>query len=209
MSTELELLDAWRRGDREAGGALLRSQFDALFRFFRSKAAPELVSELVQQTMMQCIENRDAFRGEARFSTYVMAIARRVLIASYRRRAHQIQGFDSNAVSVAELDPSPSAILADHEQQRLLLRALRSIPLDHQILLELHYWEKFSGPALAVALDVPEGTVRTRLRRARQLLTEAMRRAASDARIAETTASELEHWAQSLRDVVQRSKSPT
>ena len=50
MPTELELLDAWRAGDRDAGSALLERQFDGLFRFFRSKVAPESVGELVQQT---------------------------------------------------------------------------------------------------------------------------------------------------------------
>ncbi|MCA9654165.1 MAG: sigma-70 family RNA polymerase sigma factor [Myxococcales bacterium] len=204
MPTELELLDAWRAGDRDAGSALLERQFDGLFRFFRSKVAPESVGELVQQTMMKCVEHRDDFRGDAQFSTYVLAIARRVLIASYRARDRDARVLDPLQVSVADLDPSPSRIMVEAEQHRLLLRALRSIPLDHQILLELYYWERLTGPALAAALEIPEGTVRTRLRRARQLLEEAMRAVASSASLAQATLDDLDRWVESLRDVVGR-----
>ena len=63
-----------------------------------------------------------------------------------------------------------SAEAAQHEEQRLLLEALRRIPLDLQIAIELHYWEGMSGPDLAQVLDIPEGTVRSRLRRAREPL---------------------------------------
>lgn len=202
MPTELELLDAWRAGDREAGSALLEQQFDALFRLFRGKVPPAQVGELVQQTMVKCVEHRDDFRGQARFSTYVLAIARRELIASYRKQSQEARLFDPQQDSVADVDPSPSRIAADRQEHRLLLRALRSIPLDDQILLELHYWERMTGPALSVALELPEGTVRSRLRRARRLLEEAMHRLAESRALATTTLDDLDRWAESLREVV-------
>ena len=52
--------------------------------------------------------------------------------------------------------------------------ALRRIPLELQVALELYYWEGMAGPELAAALDLPEGTVRTRLRRGRQLVREQL-----------------------------------
>lgn len=202
MAEDLELLDRWRGGDDRAGSELLRRQFDSLYRFFRTKIDPELLPELVQQTLLACIEHRDRFRGEAGFSTYLYAIARSVLVGHYRRRARHDRVFDPAAVSVDQVGPRMSAEFVEREQLRLLLAGLRSLPIDHQILLELHYWERLSGPALAEVLDVPEGTVRTRLRRAKQLLREAIVAAEANPDITASTVDDLDGWAASLRAAV-------
>jgi RNA polymerase sigma factor (sigma-70 family) len=185
---DLALLDAWRDGDEDAGSELLRRQFDALYRFFRSKVPEDAVGELIQQTLFTCVEKREQFRGDAQFSTYVFAIARRAAIAFYRGRQREA-AIDPGATSIEDLARSPSGVLIEREQDRLLLRGLRRIPIDHQILLELHYWERLPGPALAEILEVPEGTVRTRLRRAKELLREAIEHVAEDPALAAPNAS--------------------
>ena len=48
--------------------------------------------------------------------------------------------------------------------------ALRHLPLDLQVVVELHYWEEHSTAQIATVLEVPQGTVKSRLRRARALL---------------------------------------
>jgi RNA polymerase sigma-70 factor (ECF subfamily) len=55
-----------------------------------------------------------------------------------------------------------------------MLSALRRLPLDDQLLLQMHYWDGLTGPALSRALDLPEGTVRSRLRRAKAKLAERL-----------------------------------
>ena len=192
----------WRGGDKRAGSELLRRQFETLYRFFRTKVGPELLPELVQQTLLACIEHRDRFRGEAGFSTYLYAIARSVLVGHYRRRARHERVFDPVAVSVEQVGPRMSAEFVEREQHRLLLLGLRAIPIDHQILLELHYWERMPGPALAEVLGVPEGTVRTRLRRAKQLLREAIVAAEANPEVTAGTIDDLDGWAASLRAAV-------
>jgi RNA polymerase sigma factor (sigma-70 family) len=196
---DFALLDAWRSGDEDAGSELLRRQFDALYRFFRSKVPDDAVGELIQQTLFTCVEKREQFRGDARFSTYVFSIARRAAIAYYRGRQRDA-AIDPGATSIEDLARSPSGVLMEREQDRLLLKGLRSIPIDHQILLELHYWERLPGPALAEVLEVPEGTVRTRLRRAKTLLREAIERIAADPEVAKSTVDDLAAWAEALRD---------
>src|SRR5690606_12989864 len=98
----------------------------------------------------------------------------------------------------------PSHLDARHEQ-RLLLAALRHIPLDLQIALELHYWEGMAGPELAEVLGVPEGTVRSRLRRAKELLTERLGELADSPALLESTLSDLDGWARSLEQLFPRS----
>jgi RNA polymerase sigma-70 factor (ECF subfamily) len=196
------MLDQWRAGDRKAGSALLHRQFDPLYRFFRTKVDPEVLPELVQQTLVTCIEQRDRFRGDAGFSTYLHAIARSVLVAHYRRRSREGPALDPAAMSVDDAGPRLSEAFLQREQHRLLLRGLRALPIDHQVLLELHYWERMPGPALAEVLAIPEGTVRTRLRRAKQLLRDAVLAAAASPGAAASTVQDLDGWAESLRDAL-------
>jgi DNA-directed RNA polymerase specialized sigma24 family protein len=100
---------------------------------------------------------------------------------------------------VHDLAPSPSVIMARHHEHRVLLQALRRIPMDHQIVLELYYWEDMTAAELAEVLEIPEGTVRGRIRRAKQLLEEQLSLLAENDVDLESTMSNLDSWAKSLR----------
>ena len=73
----------------------------------------------------------------------------------------------STDVSVAELSGSPSQVVAGHEEEKLLLVALREIPLELQTVVELYSWEELSVAQMAEVLEIPAGTVKSRLLRAR------------------------------------------
>jgi RNA polymerase sigma-70 factor (ECF subfamily) len=89
-----------------------------------------------------------------------------------------------------------------------LLHALRRLPMDHQITLELYYWENLSGSELAEVLEVPEGTVRGRIRRAKTLLEASLAELAESPQQLESTVANLEGWALSLRDKAGVPKKP-
>jgi len=80
------------------------------------------------------------------------------------------------------------------EEERALLGALRGLPLELQVLLELHYWEDLSTSELAGVLEIPQGTVKTRIRRARELLESAL---ASGPR--PLHGDQLDEWVRSMR----------
>ena len=92
--------------------------------------------------------------------------------------------------------------MAKRREERLLLEALRSIPLDHQIALELYYWQEMTAAELAAVLDIPEGTIRSRLRRAKHLLEEQLAELAQSPDLLETTMANLDEWARNLRRFV-------
>ena len=97
-------------------------------------------------------------------------------------------------------------VVAEHQEQRILLQALRRIPLDHQIILELYYWERMTSAEIATVLDVPHGTARTRVRRVKQLLEEQMRLLQGDRGLIESTLASLGSWAASLRGAMGRQR---
>jgi RNA polymerase sigma-70 factor (ECF subfamily) len=94
---------------------------------------------------------------------------------------------------------SPTQILAGREEQRLLLAALRRLPVDYQVALELHYWEGMTAAELGEVLDLPLGTAKTRIRRGRALLEELMATLADSKELLESTRANLEVWARQLR----------
>ena len=136
------LLRAWREGDQHAGSTLFSRHYPSIYRFFLSKV-PDAAEDLVQRTFLGCLEAAERFRGDSSVRTFLFGIAHNTLRHHLRGRQRSEQPLDSELVSVAELAPGPSTALGSKQEQRLLLRALRHVPLDTQVVLELHYWEKF------------------------------------------------------------------
>lgn len=189
------LLRAWQGGDRAAGSALFDRHVAAVTRFFRSKIERE-VEDLVQETFLACVRAAEGFRGDASFRAYLLGIARHKLYDHLARRSRD--PFDPATRSAVDLGASPASALARAEEHRLLLAALRSIPIDHQVALELFYWEGLSGEEIAAVTGVASNTVRSRLARARAALEEALARLAESPSTLTSTVSDLDGWARTL-----------
>lgn len=192
------LYAAWRGGDSKAGVRLFERHFPAIARFFRNKV-DEHADDLVQKTFLACLEGKDRIRGDSSFRTYLFAVAHHVLYKHLRGKVREGARLDFGLASVHDLGPTPVTLLARRREERLLLLGLRRIPLDHQVLLELYFWEKLPAREIADILGVPEGTIRTRLRRARQLLEEAMTALAASPDELRDTLGNLDAWAEAVR----------
>ena len=198
MATDLELLDAWAAGDKRAAKELVERHFEGLFRFFRNKVAAS-AEDLVQDTLLACVQGRDRFRRDGSFRTYMFGVARNVLFGHYKKQRRG-QPVDFEISSVIDLGPSPSSVVAHRAEHRLLLEALRRIPLDHQVILELYHWEGLTGPQLAEVLDSTEAARRSRLHRAKLELRRQLESISAAPEVLESTCTNLDAWAQSLRE---------
>ncbi|MEM6991463.1 MAG: sigma-70 family RNA polymerase sigma factor [Myxococcota bacterium] len=170
MGDDFDLLEAWRAGDEQAGNALFRRHFRTLFTFFSTKIDGP-VDDLVQETFLGCVRGRDRFRHDASFKAYLTTIARNRLYSYYKKRE---RGFDPMHSSAVDGGASPSSVIMAGEARSKLLAALRRIPLEFQVTLELYYWEGLKGPQLAQSLEISDHTVRSRLSRARARLREEL-----------------------------------
>jgi RNA polymerase sigma-70 factor (ECF subfamily) len=200
---DLELLERWRSGDLQAGDALFERHFDAVHRFFCNKA-PADAADLVQRTFLACVEARDRFRQESSLRTFLFAIAHHELLAHFRKRGHA--ELDPLRSSVCDLDPTPSSLLARAIDERLLLDALRSVPLEFQVAIELYYWEGLSGAELAAVLGIPEGTARSRLRRGLELLRARLDALGREGSAWASTSSSLAGWARQIGDDLRQAR---
>ncbi|MFY0539591.1 RNA polymerase sigma factor [Nannocystis pusilla] len=154
-ASDRELVDAWRQGDRAAGHALFDRYYEPVARFFFNKVDGDVARDLIQRTFLGCVEGLANFRGDGEFRSWLFGIAYRQLCRHYRGRVGERAVVDFEQLSVADCQPSPSQHAASGEELRLLLAALQRLPLDYQVVLELHYWESMTTDEIAAALGLP------------------------------------------------------
>lgn len=168
MSRDHDLLARWSAGDGEAGNSLFQRHFESIFHFFYARASAA-AEELTQATFLGAVEARDRFRRDASFRTFLFAIARRQLLKHFERvRRHAVVTFRSH--SLADLGTSLGTRVAAGRDEVRLRQAMSRLPIDHQLALELHYWEGLSTADVGEVLGCPQGTVKRWLWRARRQL---------------------------------------
>lgn len=198
MRSDFDLLEAWRAGERAAGSELFSRHFGHVYGFFRSKLE-DVAEDLTQQTFMRCVKARDEFRQAASFRTYLFVIARNVLY-NHLRSAHRGKADpDFEVTALVDLAPSASTLLGVREEHKLLVHALRRLPVDLQVTLELYYVQRLRGRELVEAVGLPPGTVRSRIRRGIQLLRVNLSELATSPVPIRTTLTDLARWAEDLR----------
>lgn len=170
------LYEAWIGGDRKSGAELVRRYSGPLVNFFRSRVLAEEAEDLMQTTLLRCLERGGKTLHLRSFRAYVFRSARNALID---RRRCQRSVEDLEVVTlIGESTSLPSRISRRREHARVF-SALAELPDEERTLLELYYWEELSAAELGEVFDVPEGTVRGRLRKAKRkmnaMLTEQSR----------------------------------
>jgi RNA polymerase sigma-70 factor (ECF subfamily) len=158
------------------------------------------VQDRVQETFTRCVESRERIRDNDRFRMYMFGIAYNVLTGHLRERYRGGRAVDLGEVSVCDLAPGPSSLVARRREHQLLIEGLRGIPVDDQVILELHYWEQLTTQQMADVIGIPVGTVRGRLQRARGRLEAAMQRLAESPQELSSTLARLDDWAAECRE---------
>jgi RNA polymerase sigma factor (sigma-70 family) len=195
---DAELLLAWRAGDTASGEQLFERYYPAIARFFANKLRGD-PADLIQDTFMACLRGRDRIAEQGKFRAYIFSVAYNLLRLHYRSHRVDAERLDFASMSVADLSPGAGSMLAQGAEQLLLLEALRRIPIECQVVLELFYWEDMTSASIAEVLEEPHGTVRTRIRRARALLEQALAELASDPGVLRRTLEDLEGWVSKIR----------
>ena len=165
-----------RAGDTAAFAALVRRHQDRVFGFIlRMLDARDEAMELTQDVFVKAWQALPGWRPEARFSTWLLQIARNAALDQLRhRRVVQFAPLD-DGMDVADTAPGPEARYASRQRQALLENALQQIAAEHREILLLREIEDLSYAELAAVLGIAEGTVKSRLARARAALLQHFR----------------------------------
>jgi len=172
---ERQLVARMAAGDRDALGELYARYRLPLFHYllqFTSDAG--LAEELLQDTLVAAWQNAHLFRGTGRTAAWLFGIARRRACKRLRRRelphaeAAGLQG-------LAAPDPEPEAALLAGVARAELAAAILRLAAVHREVLLLTFMQEFSYQETADVLQVPLGTVKSRLSNAKRALRAILR----------------------------------
>jgi RNA polymerase sigma-70 factor (ECF subfamily) len=141
--------------------------------------------ELAQETFLKALENIAQFRGNSRFYTWLFRIAANLAISARRRGArikfHPLAASDDGDGQIGlearladSREPSPQHAAASAETAAAVLRALEELDEEARLVVVLRDVEDMDYSQIAEVLDLPVGTVKSRLHRARCLLKEKL-----------------------------------
>jgi RNA polymerase sigma-70 factor, ECF subfamily len=176
-SSEHAMIRRAQKGDGEAVEALIRAHQEALYAFMlRMSGRPDVAEDIVQEAFVRVLKNIDRFDTRFRFSTWLFTIAKRLYVNAMQKLRPT---YDSDAISSHQGEwQSPGGHAAHHETMQnartVIDFALAQLgPQQREIILLFHQ-QNWPITEIAVYLDMPEGTVKSHLHRARQRMKKAI-----------------------------------
>lgn len=170
-----------QRGDRRAFAALARRHQDRIFRFLlRLTGSRDDALDLAQEAYLRAWQALPRWRPEAKFATWLFGIARNAAVDVLRRRGTVETVAPEQLPERPDTAAGPFARLEATERLRLLERALAALSPEHREILLLRETEEMAYEDIATALGVSEGTVKSRLARARVAVLEQFQRMAGE-----------------------------
>ncbi len=161
---------------REEFDAVVLPHLDLLYRTaLRFTSDPARAEDLVQDTMLKAYRSRTSFQPGTNARAWLLTILRNTFINAYHRRKREPVAMDIEAME-SSLRPRPDDPAAadgaflDHIVDERILQALDALPQEFREVLVLSDVENLPYAEIAQALDLPLGTVKSRLFRARRLM---------------------------------------
>ncbi len=172
---ERELVDRCRTGDDAAFGELVSRYKDLVYGMVhRMVGDRDQADDLAQEVFLKIHRGLPYFRGDARLSTWIYRIVANVCFQVRARRPADIS-LEPGSPDRRRIDPgAPDAAFAGLELRDRLEKAIAQLPDNYRMLIAAHYLKGVQYEALAEALDLPIGTVKTHLYRAKRRLRELM-----------------------------------
>lgn len=174
----IELLNRIGPGNDPSSTLLYSVYRNQMFRFVRSRIGDDGVEDIVQETMFAAFLSKN-YDGSCLFSTWLCSIANHK-IADWRRKRekHPLADSELEEDEIEDVDIGGDVMtqLEERELTAALQACISNLPDAQQVVIRLIIAEDLSQEEAAAALDIPEGTVKSRLFNARKQLTKCMRR---------------------------------
>jgi RNA polymerase sigma-70 factor (ECF subfamily) len=183
--TDDELMIRIQSGDDSAFAELVAQHEGALLGFFiRNVRDRQLAEDLTQETLLKVFNQSWDYLPLGRFRAWMFRIARNLLIDDLRRRSHDalVRAVHSRRddeedvlARVAGGFVSPAHSVDSGELAAVIDQVLDEIPGDQRLTFILHHHEELSLPEVADIMEIPLATCKSRLRLAREKLSEKLR----------------------------------
>ncbi len=185
---EKKLVQAIQQGDKIALAQLLEHYQQRLYNIIlRMVYNRDDALELAQDTMVKIVEHISDFNGQSKISTWMIRIAMNLSISHLRKRKlrnamsldQPFNGQNDQSASlkqqiVDQMEPGPSQNVQNNEMLALLQQAIHQLEQDFKAVLVLRDIDQMDYTQIANVLNIPVGTVKSRLFRARLALRQQM-----------------------------------
>jgi len=172
-----ELLALCRAGDRVAVDQLVQEYQPQLFRLALSilddgsQNGSADAQEITQDALLAALRSLDSYRGEARLSTWLFSITVNLCrnhIRARQRRERVRNLFERLTTPIEDAPSQPEEVIIRKQTDYSLFSIVQSLNEKHRLPVILRYYHDCSVAEIAQILDIPEGTVHSRLNTARK-----------------------------------------
>ena len=173
---DTEIITLVQKGDRDAAHELIRRYQQLVSHVvFHTARRPAMHDDLCQEVFIRVFENLSNFRNEAKLSSWISRIAFNHCINYLRSRSNQ------NTIATAEemqVDIPDETTLqeknTDKDMHAFIRREVDLLPQPYGLMLFLYHFQNFSYDEIGATLQLPEGTVKNYIFRARNKLRERL-----------------------------------
>jgi len=172
---ERALIERCRTGDDTAFGELVDRYKDLVYGVvYRMVSDRTQVDDLAQEVFLKIHRGLPYFRGDAKLSTWIFRIVQNVCSQARARRAPDVS-LERDDETGRRYEPGTTdTAFGELELRDRLEKAIAQLPDNYRMLIAAHYLKGVQYEALAEALDIPLGTVKTHLHRAKRRLRELL-----------------------------------
>ncbi len=175
-----DLVARCQQGSRDAFDELIRRYQRRVYTFaYRLTGNADDASDIAADTFVRLYTSIASFRGESSFATWLFRVVTNIYLDSRKRqRVRQTQSLDEMIEleestvqrQIEDTGPTPHEVAEDHERTAALQAAITSLPEFQRTMVVMYHVNGMAYEEIAEALDLPIGTVKSRLNRARQAL---------------------------------------
>ena len=174
MMEEKDLICRAARGDAEAFHQLVEAYQTPAYRLAARMCGPDSAEDVTQEAFLAAWRALPEFRGDCRFSTWLYRLVSNAAIDCLRREKKHRDTGDVDDLELPDGGPSPQEQAERSDTRDAVRRALDRLSPEHRQVLLLRFMQELDYGEIARALNVSEGTVKSRINRAKSKLREVL-----------------------------------
>lgn len=174
MNNEQDILRRAQQGDSEAFRLLVEAYQTQVYRLALRMCGEAAADDVTQEAFLAAWRALPEFRGTCRFSTWLYRLTTNAAIDCLRREKRHRDADDLDGVELPDGGDTPQEAAERTETQTAVRSALSALSDEHRQVLLLRYMQEMDYGEIAVALGISEGTVKSRINRAKARLKELL-----------------------------------